>query len=73
MRALDLHCPKLGEIEEAWMVGDRCQSEVSGKEGEITQHNSRHTYIWWDKDKAMGLAPVQYSASDLEVMRICRK
>jgi hypothetical protein len=54
-------------------VGDRCYSEMSGKEGRVITQNSRHTCIWWDKDKTMGLGPVQYSASDLEVMRICKR
>lgn len=51
-------------------VGDRCHSQMSNKEGEITKTNTRHTYILWDKDKELGLPAVEYSAKDLEVMRI---
>jgi|GEM_PF-2006092 len=62
------HQAQPGEMQK----GDRVLSQMSGKEGEVTERNSRYTYISWDRNREMGLPADQYTASDLEVMRIVK-
>jgi putative DNA primase/helicase len=59
-------------VEGGLQKGDRCYSGMTGAIGRVTRANSRYTYILWDKDNVMGLGEVQYSASDLEIMRITK-
>jgi hypothetical protein len=52
--------------------GDRVFSEMSGRTGEVTKANTRKVYILWDKDRDFGLPPMEYSPSDIEIMRIVK-
>ncbi len=61
---------QIPQVNGLLQKGDRCISEVSGNQGEVTKANSRFVYVHWDRDKNMGLSPIQYSFSDLEIMRI---